>query len=143
MGPDSGKKHKILCVMQRAEYLEAMLLYTCLECLMNFELASELLIRVQQYETDQRMDLADCKHSPLLGSLMELEEELQAFADNYGENKAMKRGEGITSFDIVGPLSKTPEALMTNLFSISESVQALLRSIGQALKGPSKDNGNG
>jgi len=131
---DTSAKTGILSVMQRGEYLESMLIYTCLECLLNFQLASELLLRLQQRERDDRTELANSKHAQLLETLMDLEDELAAFGDTHGASSAVKRGEGVTSFEIKGSLSETPEPLMAALLSIAESLQALLRSIGQALK---------
>jgi hypothetical protein len=131
---DNAHPRGILSVMQRGEYLESMLIYTCLECLLNFELASELLMRVQQREHEEKTDIASSKHGQLLEALMDLEDELAAFAESHGESKAVKRGEGMTSFELKGALSETPEPLMAALLGISESLQALLRAIGQALK---------
>merc|ERR1712232_888461 len=131
---DGSTSRGILSVMQRCEYIESMLIYTCLECLLNFELAGDLLIRVQQREHEEKADISRSQHNTLLEMMMELEEELVALAETHGASTAIRRGEGMTSFEIKGPLSETPERLMTPLLSISESLQALLRSIGQALK---------
>jgi len=131
---DGSARRGILSVMQRGEYLESMLIYTCLECLLNFELASELLLRLQQREREHRTEIANSKHAQLLETLMDLEDELAAFGETHGASSAIKRGEGMTSFEIKGPLSETPEPLMAALLGIAESLQALLRTIGQALK---------
>lgn len=131
---DGNRDNGILSVMQRGEYLEAMLIYTCLELLLNFELASELLVRLQKREREERIDMASCKHGQLLESLMNLEDDLAAFAEANGTCKALKCGEGMTSFELKGPIADTPEPLISRVLHIAECLQGLLKSISQALK---------
>jgi len=130
----SGKTDT-MCVMQRAEYLEAKLLYLCLECLLNFELASQLLERVQQRELENKVDMVDSKHSELVDSLMDLEADLNAFAEMQGGNEAVRKGDSITSFNLLGPISDRPAKLIPELLDITDSLQTLLRTIGQSAKG--------
>lgn len=131
---DDAKEEGILSVMQRGDYLEAMLIYTCLECLLNFELASELLARVQKRECDDRTDMADSKYAGMFENLMALEDDLAAFAEANGTCKALRCGDSLTSFDIKGAIADNPEPLMAAVLNISEQLQALLKSISQALR---------
>merc|ERR1712176_365703 len=108
----------------------------CLECLLNFDLASELLVRVQKKEVKERADIATSKHAELNEVLMELEEELDAFAEQHGQNKAVKQGNSMMHFDLVGPVSEAPGPLHESISGISESVHKLLKSISQALRPP-------
>lgn len=131
----SGRLHRsILSIMQRAKYIESMLLYTCLECLQNFDLANELLLRLQQKEFEERANISTSRHMQFREQLMDLEDELHAFAEDQGTNAALKTGEGVTSFELNGALTQIPEQLLTVILQISETVQALLKSIGQALR---------
>lgn len=124
----------ILSIMQRAKYIESMLLYTCLECLQNFDLANELLLRLQQKEFEERADIGTSRHMSFREALMDLEDELHAFAEDQGSNTAVKTGEGVTSFELHGALSQNAEELVAVLLNLSETLQALLKSIGQALR---------
>jgi len=132
---ERSAKKDIMCVMQRAEYLEGKLLYLCLECLANFELASQLLERVQQRELEQRIDFADSKHSDLVSALMDIEADLNAWAESEGSNKAVRSGESITQFTLQGAIAEKPATLIPALLDIGESLQALLRTIANTAKG--------
>lgn len=136
--PDASRSQAILSIMQRGEYVEAMLIFTCLECLQNFELANLLLVRVQQREHEERVEYSASKHSSLLNNLLDLEDDLAAFAETNGASKAVKRGQGMTSFELQGPISQSPEPVLSLVLAIAESTTQLLKSIGEALKPPPK-----
>merc|ERR1712217_575775 len=90
--------------------------------------------RLQQKEFEERADITTSKQMQYREALMDLEDELHAFAEEQGSNTAVKTGEGVTSFELHGALSQNAEELVAVLLNISETLQALLKSIGQALR---------
>jgi len=133
-GADDDGSRDILSIMQHAHYVQNMLVYTSLECLHNIEFANELLLRLQQKETEHRTPLSDSACMLLREQLYDLEADLQDFAESHGRNTAERTGKGFDNYELKGSITDQTEELLTELFRASEQLKDLLKSIGKATK---------
>lgn len=129
----------ILSIMQHAHYVQNMLVYTSLECLHNIEFANELLLRLQQKETEYRTPLQNSACTQLRDELYDLEADLQDFAESDGKNTATRAGKGFDNYELKGCITDQTEMLLTGLLRASDKLKDLLKTIAKATKDLGKE----
>jgi len=125
---------EILAIYQNSHYLQNMLVYTGLECVHSIDFANQMLLRLQQKETECRIGLLESKCSALRDQLMDMEDDLFEFSEQHGKNSATKIGNGLVNFQLEGEIVRNPELLVNTLMGVSEQLKELLKAISQAMK---------
>jgi len=119
----------LLSMMQRSSYMQNMLFFTAVEAQLNINLASTLLVRVQDKETKDKVDFAAAGGSMALRErLMEVEDQLYAISLK-GHNTAVRPGNAITVWNLDGPVRDSQPELLNALLLCETALKDLLRDV--------------